>query len=60
MLILSRKLAEKIVFTVPADLPAGSRVEMQIVDIGKSRVRVGIDAPAEVLIVRGELEGTPP
>ncbi len=47
MLILSRKLGESVV------LSAGVRIT--VIDIRGSRLRLGIDAPAEVVILRQEV-----
>jgi carbon storage regulator CsrA len=48
MLVLTRRLNEKIV------LPS-LNITIQIVDVQKGRVRIGIEAPANVAIVREEL-----
>jgi len=47
MLVLSRKESEKILI--------GDQVAVTIVRIGPNNVRVGIDAPREMNIVREEL-----
>ncbi|QDU97902.1 carbon storage regulator [Lignipirellula cremea] len=47
MLVLTRKLQEKIVI--------GSDITLTILRIKGNTVRVGIDAPREVRVVRGEL-----
>ncbi len=47
MLVLSRKCGEQIVI--------GPNIELMVVDIGKSRVRLAIDAPQEIAIYRQEL-----
>ena len=47
MLVLTRKLGEKIVI--------GNGITVTIVSVTRNRVRVGIDAPDQVRIVRGEL-----
>lgn len=47
MLVLSRKVTEKTLI--------GDDIEITIVRIGPNTVRVGIDAPPHVNIVRGEL-----
>ena len=50
MLVLSRKAGERIV--IQADPP----IEITIVATEKRRVRVGIDAPPEVKVLRKELK----
>lgn len=47
MLVLSRKVGQKIVI--------GNSVELEITSISRNRVRVGIRAPGETRILRGEL-----
>jgi carbon storage regulator len=47
MLVLTRKLGEKILI--------GDGITITVVDIGKSRVKVGIEAPAGHKILREEL-----
>jgi carbon storage regulator len=47
MLVLTRKLGEKILI--------GDDVTITVVDIGKSRVKLGIEAPAGHHILRSEL-----
>jgi carbon storage regulator CsrA len=58
MLILSRRLHERIVIT----LPGGRDVVVTVVDLSHApgKVRLGIDAPPEVTIVREELLPPPP
>ena len=51
MLVLSRKLLEKIVI----DTPAG-KVTVQVVRIKGNTVTLGIEAPPSVTILRGELK----
>lgn len=48
MLVLSRKPGEKILI--------GDQIVLTIVRIGPNTVRIGIDAPREMNIVRQELE----
>jgi carbon storage regulator len=48
MLVLSRKPGES--------LRIGDEIRLVIVRIDRDRVRVGIEAPAEVRIARGELD----
>ena len=47
MLVLTRKANERIVI--------GKDIEIFICSIGRDRVKVGINAPANVRIIRGEL-----
>ena len=47
MLVLTRKLGEKILI--------GDDITITVVDIGKSRVKLGIEAPAGHRILREEL-----
>lgn len=47
MLVLSRKLSQQIMI--------GSDVKITIVKIERNQVRIGIEAPEEVAILRGEL-----
>ena len=51
MLVLTRKLGEKILI--------GDDITITVVDIGKSRVKVGIKAPAGHSILRSELVSEP-
>jgi carbon storage regulator len=44
---LSRKSGERIVI--------GPNIELRVVDIGKTRVRLAIDAPQEIAIYRQEV-----
>ncbi len=50
MLVLTRKANERIVI--------GKDIEIFICSIGRDRVKVGINAPANVRIIRGELQST--
>lgn len=47
MLILSRKLGESIIID--------GRIEIKIIKVSGGRVRIGIDAPDDVRVVRSEL-----
>lgn len=51
MLVLSRKRSERI------ELSNG--VALTVVDIRGDKVRIGIDAPQDVVILREELKGRP-
>jgi carbon storage regulator len=48
MLILSRKIGEAIVLD--------EKVTVRVIDISKGVVRLGFDAPSDMLILREELE----
>jgi carbon storage regulator CsrA len=52
MLVLSRRLNEKIV------LP-GLGVTIQVLDIRRGAVRLGIDAPPDIAVLREEVVGKP-
>ena len=54
MLVLSRKLGEKIII--------GENITITVVDIDRGKIRLGIEAPKDVPIVRQELlpEGSSP
>ena len=47
MLVLTRKLGEKVFI--------GHSITVTVVEVARNKVRVGIDAPDQVRIVRGEL-----
>ena len=51
MLVIWRKLEETIVL----ETPDGQLITVRVVDIGKRNVWLGITAPKEIEIVRGEL-----
>ncbi len=51
MLVLSRKETETI--------KIGDEIEITLVRVSGDRVRVGIQAPPELVILRGELEKKP-
>lgn len=48
MLIIRRRAGESILI--------GGEIEIHVVDISPGRVRLGIDAPSHVLILRKEIE----
>jgi carbon storage regulator len=52
MLVLSRKLNESI--------QIDSMIEITVISIGKGRVKLGINAPAHVRIIRNELNNIGP
>ncbi len=47
MLILSRKTGEEII--------VGEDIVIRVTEIGKGSVKLGIEAPSETIILRGEL-----
>ena len=47
MLVLSRKVGERIV--------VGDKITITVVRMGQGNVRIGIDAPGDMTIVRDEL-----
>lgn len=51
MLVLSRRETERI--------KLGDSIVVTVVKVGGDRVRLGIEAPADVLVLRGELENRP-
>ena len=51
MLVLSRKLGEKILIGDPAE----PRITITVVDIDRGKIRLGIEAPREVPVFREEL-----
>ena len=51
MLILTRRVGETLFF----ELPTGDRIEVAVLRNKGSQVRVGIEAPAEVNVVREEV-----
>ena len=53
MLVLSRRLGEKIV------LP-GLGITLQVLSVKGNAVRLGIEAPPDVRVLRGELVSPPP
>lgn len=52
MLVLTRKLNEEI--------QIGGGITLRIVEIGRNKVRLGIDAPPSTPIVRGEIADRDP
>ncbi|HIO90758.1 MAG TPA: carbon storage regulator, partial [Campylobacterales bacterium] len=48
MLVLSRKLKEEIYL--------GNDVSIKVVEITKNGIKLGIDAPKDMIILRGELK----
>ena len=53
MLVLSRKRDEKIFVQIPG---IDEKIEITVVQIDSSRVRLGFNAPKDVIILRKELE----
>ena len=53
MLVLSRKLGEKIV--IGNDPDPAKNIVLVVVDIDRGKIRLGIEAPREIPITRSEL-----
>lgn len=53
MLVLSRKVDEKVIISNPID---GWRVELNIVEIRGDKVRLGFTAPGHIAIHRHEVQ----
>lgn len=53
MLVLSRKPGEKLVLN-------GGEIVVTVVEVRGNRVKIGIDAPKTVKVIRGELDPLPP
>jgi carbon storage regulator CsrA len=51
MLVLSRKRGESVCI--------GPNIEIRVLDVCGSRVRLGFSAPPKIEIQRGEISGTP-
>lgn len=51
MLVLTRRAAERLVLL----LPDGERITVQVVRLGRERVRLGVEAPPHVAVWREEL-----
>lgn len=54
MLVLSRRLGEKIVIQVPPKMDC-TEITVTVVDIDRGKIRLGITAPRDVPIMREEL-----
>ena len=52
MLVLSRKVGQRILI--------GDKISVTIVRVAQNNVRIGIEAPAEMVVVREELHAEPP
>lgn len=52
MLVLTRKLKERI--------RVGDDIVITVVKLESGRVRIGIEAPDDIKIIRDEIAGTPP
>lgn len=56
MLVLSRRLGEKIVINLPAREGRGvENITIVIMDIDRGKIRIGIDAPRDIPVYRTEL-----
>ena len=47
MLVLTRKAGEEIIID--------GRIRIRLLQTGQGRIRLGIDAPADISVIRGEL-----
>lgn len=52
MLVLTRKPGEEIVF---GDAATGFGIKVIVLEIRGDKIRLGIDAPADTVVLRGEL-----
>ena len=65
MLVLSRTVEEAFVLKIPHpdhpnDASKEQEVKIRVIDVvGNKRVRIGIEAPREIAIIRTELMNTP-
>jgi len=50
MLVLSRKVGEKILI--------GNQISVTVVRVGQGAVRIGVEAPDDLAIVREEIKGS--
>lgn len=50
MLVLSRKVGEKILI--------GNQISVTVVRVGQGAVRIGVEAPEDLAIVREEIKGS--
>jgi carbon storage regulator len=56
MLVLSRRLGEKIVINLPAREGRGvENITIIVMDIDRGKIRIGIDAPRDLPVYRTEL-----
>lgn len=49
MLILTRRIGEKVLI--------GDEITVQVLEVNRNQVRVGISAPRDILVLREELRG---
>lgn len=52
MLVISRKVGESVILT----LESGDKIKIQVTDIDRNKVRIGIDAPKEIGVFRSEIQ----
>lgn len=57
-LVLSRKLDEELVVRIPAGEDS-SELRLKVVEVNRGRVRLAIDAPAEITVLRAEIVDRP-
>lgn len=53
MLILERKLNE----IISIETPSGEFIEIHLIGSGRSRAKIGVDAPEDYIIMRDEIIG---
>ena len=51
MLVLTRRPGETLII----ELPTGEQVEVTVLNVNRNQVRIGLDAPEQVQILREEL-----
>lgn len=54
MLVLTRKRQQGILF----DIPGGGQMRMMVIEIRRDKVRLGIDAPREIKVIRDDAKKT--
>lgn len=55
MLVLARKVGEKVVLILPEGLPAGEEIEVMPITVNGSQVRLGFQARREIQVHREEV-----
>ncbi len=52
MLVLSRKIHEAIIITIPD----GRKITLRVIDMQRGKVRIGVGADADIVVNRQEVE----